>query len=330
MPKSKKQSKGKRIFKWVLWVLLFQFVLINISASLHAWKQTHFYTDLELKVVKPSSKNIFIKTWKLFSGFKYPRSVIGKTPSFPFDTIQLKTKEGINIECWYSQPDSAAKGTVILFHGLGNNKSLILNEASVFRFFGYNILMVDLYAHGNSGGNTTSLGFYETEEVKLAYDYVKSKGERTIFLWGMSLGAVIIAKAFNDYEIKPSGVILDMPFYSLQSFLEARSRLLGFPGEPFGFFVTAWVGIERGYNGFGFKVPKYVKKINCPILLQAGNKDQYISFEQTNKIFDNIAEPKKRLIIYEDAGHQFLLSFDPLKWKEEVGHFLADPGSTHP
>ena len=328
MLKSKKRSR--RIFKWVLWVLLFQFVLMNISASLHAWKQTHFYTDPELRILKPSSKNIFVKTWKLFAGFKYPRSVIGKIPSFPYDTVQLKTKGGLNIDCWYSRPDSVAKGTVILFHGLSLNKSFILSEASIFRYWGYNILMVDLRAHGNSGGNTTSLGFNESEEVKLAYDYVKAKGENNIFLWGMSLGAVIITKAFNDYDLKPSGIILEMPFVCLQSFLEARSKLLGFPGEPYGFLVTAWVGIERGYNGFGFQMPKYAKKINCPVLLQAGNKDPFVSEEQIRNIFDNVTVANKRLLIYEDAAHQSFLGYDPVKWKEEVGSFMDKPELVHP
>lgn len=325
-----KQNKVKRFLKWVLWVLLFQFILINISASLHAWKQTHFYTDPQLRVLKPSSKNVFVKTWKLFAGFKYPRLIIEKRPSFPFNTVRLQTKDGKNIDCWYSQPDSIARGTVILFHGLSINKSFILSEAAAFRFQGYNVMMVDLRGHGNSDGNTTSIGFYETEEVKLAYDYIKVKGEENIFLWGMSLGAVVIIKAFADYDLKPSGVILEMPIESLQSFLEGRSKLLGFPGEPFGFLVSAWVGIEKGFNGLGFKIPKYAGKINCPVLLQAGTKDAYTSEQQTRKIFDNITVKNKRLVMYEDAGHQPFIGFDPFRWKEEVGNFLNQPELTHP
>jgi alpha-beta hydrolase superfamily lysophospholipase len=303
---------------------------MNISASLHAWKQTHFYTDPQLRVFRPSSKNIFLKTWRLFSGLKYPRSIIRATPSFPVDTVHLRTKNGIPIHGWYSQSDSLSKGTVILFHGLGNNKSYILREASIFRYWGYNVLMIDLRGHGDSGGNLTTYGFYESEEVKLGYDYIKSKGEKNIFLWGMSLGAVVIAKSFNDYEIKPSGIILEMPFSCLQSSLEGRSKTLGFPGEPFGFLVTTWIGIERGYNGFGFKIPKYARKINCPVLLQGGNKDVYVSEMQLKEIFENITTGSKRLVIYENAEHQLLQGFDPIKWKEEVGNFLANPASTHP
>ncbi len=92
----------------------------------------------------------------------------------------------------------------------------MLAEAYEFRYQGYNVLMVDFRAHGNSGGNTTTIGVREAEEVKLAYDYVSQMGEKKIILWGSSMGAVAIAKAVADYDIKPAGVILEMPFASLQ------------------------------------------------------------------------------------------------------------------
>ncbi|MCW3119704.1 MAG: hypothetical protein JWM28_3786 [Chitinophagaceae bacterium] len=329
MQKKASSQKLRSAGKWILWVLLFQLVLINISASIHAWKFTHFYTGPEPGTAKSSSKNIFAKTWKLFSGIQFPRSVIISVPQFPIDTVQLKTKKGLVIDCWLGKPDSTVKGTVILFHGLSANKSYFLSYAAEFRYLGYNVMMVDLRGHGNSGGNITTLGFRESEEVKLAYDYITKTGEKNIFLWGFSLGAVIITKAINDYDIKPSGVILESPFASLQSHLEARSRVFGFPEEPFGFLVTAWVGIERGYYGFDHQVTQYVKKMNCPVLLQWGNQDQYVLPAETEAIFKNIASVNKKLVVYEKAGHQLLLGYDPEKWRQEVTALLQRAGPVH-
>ena len=108
-------------------------------------------------------------------------------------------------------------------------------------------------------------GFRESEEVKLAYDYAIKNSGQHIFLWGTSMGAVAIAKAIADYDIKPAGVILEMPFASMQSHLRARVRsngFSGFPEKPFAFLVTCWTGIERGYNSFKFKTDKYAAKTN--------------------------------------------------------------------
>ncbi|MBC7872933.1 MAG: alpha/beta hydrolase, partial [Ferruginibacter sp.] len=298
-------KKGKLSFKlpayvrWIGWVLLVQFILINISAALYAYKFTHVYDDPSLRNAKPAG-NVFVKTWRLFAGPRQPRSIISESPTFPFDTVTLKTGKGIFIDAWYGKTDSAAKGTVILFHGIAGNKGMLLAEAYEFRYLGYNVLLVDYRAHGNSGGQTTTIGIREPEEVKLAYDFIGGKGETRIFLYGISMGAVVVSKAIADYDLKPAGTILEMPFASLQTHLQARARPNGFQGlpeKPFGFFVTWWMGIERGFNGFRHKTYSYVKKMNGPVLLQWGSLDSYVSARESDKVYKAIASPQKKLVV---------------------------------
>ncbi|HEY6062686.1 MAG TPA: hypothetical protein VIV35_03700, partial [Chitinophagaceae bacterium] len=107
--------------RWILWVLLVQFVLFNISAALYAYRFTHVYDD-PVSGTRGSNRNIFVKTWRLFSGPRQPRSVIKEFPAFPYDTVILKTRNGILIDAWFAKPDSVSKGTVILFHGIMANK----------------------------------------------------------------------------------------------------------------------------------------------------------------------------------------------------------------
>ena len=325
MQKKSFKRKLPSILRWVLWVLLVQFILFNISAAMYAYKLSHFYNDQSVRY-SGENENIFTKTWRLFSGPKLAKSVINEFPAFPFDTVTLKTENGIFIDAWYAKTDSLYKGTVILFHGLTTNKGNVLAEAYEFRYLGYNVMLVDFRAHGNSGGNTTTIGVREAEEVKLAYDYMSQKGEKRIILWGSSLGAVAIAKAVADYTIKPAGVILEMPFASMKSHLRARARMIGFAGfpeKPFGFFVTFWMGIERGFNGFKHQTTKYVQKINCPTLLQWGALDFYVLKNETDKVYNATASPAKKLVIYDHANHESFVQNDPLKWRIEVGRFLS-------
>jgi uncharacterized protein len=325
MEKQSSKRKLPSIVRWILWVLLAQFILFNISAALYAHRFTHVYDDPSLRNKAPN-RNIFTKTWRLFSGPRQPRSVIKEFPAFPYDTVTLKTQSGIFIDAWYAKPDSGAKGTVIFFHGIMANKGMLLSEADEFRYLGYNVMLVDFRAHGNSGGQITTIGVKESEEVKLAYDYIVQLGEKNIFLFGSSMGAVVVTKAIADYDLKPSGAFLDMPFASMQSHLRARARLLGFRGfgeKPFGFLVTMWVGIERGFNGFKDQTARYVSKINCPVLMQWGAADNYVLKSETNKIYNAIASTDKKLIIYDHAGHESLLQNDPAKWRMEVEKFLS-------
>jgi uncharacterized protein len=320
----KKKKKVRIVIRWIVWVVLLQFVLLNISAALYADKFTHLYTPEEKKAdaAKPESENFLAKTWRLFHGYRFYKQPVIGTPDFAYTTIQLQTDDKIPVEAWYSKTDSLSKGTMILFHGLMGNKSLVLQQAEEFRFLGYNILLVDARAHGNSGSHMTTIGFRESEEVKLAYDYVLQQGEKTIFLWGFSMGAVEIIKAVSEHQLQPAGLILEMPYGSLQSHVKARMHSIGFPKQPFGFFVTFWIGVERGFNGLGFTLDKYAKKINCPVLLQYGSNDQLVSKQEVNSVYNAFASTHKRLAIYENVGHASLLQMDPMKWRGEVGNFL--------
>jgi uncharacterized protein len=320
MNQSNTGNKKASILKWVLWFLLIQFILINLSGILYGYKLTHFYDPTPNPAA--SSKNIFAKTWRLFRGPKFQKTTISEVPHFPFETVRLKTKNDLTIEAWYIPVDSA-RGTVILFHGLGGNKAFMLDQAYEFMYLGFNVMLMELRAHGNSSSNTTTLGVRESEEVKLAYDFLAKKGETNIILYGFSLGAVVIAKSIYDYDISPSGVILDAPFASLKSHLEGRARVLGFPEEPFGILVTFWSGVERGFNGFKHNTCEYVKKIKCPVLLQRGAQDKLVTQKETDCIYKNVSSTDKRLVIYKNVAHEPLLSKDPDKWRTEIRDFLS-------
>jgi uncharacterized protein len=323
MKDKKTNRRTVRILKWIGNVLLVQLILINISAAFHAYRFTHYYNDDKIRNQQSSEGKPFLRTWRMMTGKKLAKSLIQYNPVIPYDTVRLITTSGEKLEAWYMKADSA-KGTVILFHGLNSNKGNVLGEAFEFNSFGYNTMLVDMRAHGNSEGIVNTLGYTESEEVKLAFEHISKKGEKNIILWGMSLGAVIISKAIWQYDLKPQKIILEMPFDRLQDHIRARARISGFPGEPFGFFVTFWTGAEQGYWAYGHQTSRYVKKINCPVLLQWGNNDEYVLKKETEKIFAAINSSKKKLEIYPGAGHIPLLAADASKWDETVKDFLND------
>lgn len=316
-----KKNKLRFALRWIGWVLLVQVVLINIMSAIYAYKLTHFYPAADAITTKPD-QNIFSKTWKIFTGPKYYKSIIPEVPNVPFDTVSLKTKSGLKIAAWYIPADSTAKGTVILVHGLSSNRTAMMHEFYEFRYRGYNTMLVDLRAHGASDGSTTTIGFAEDEEVKLCYDYVAAKGEKKIILYGLSLGAVAITKAMYDYHLKPAAIILDAPFENMQEHFKARARVLGFPSQPFAALVTCWTSIERGFNGFKHSTVKYAAAINCPVVLEYGVKDPWVLPAEVQEIFKAIPSKQKKLVSYENGDHGSFVLSDKEKWRNEMTALL--------
>jgi len=315
--------KGPRsVFKWIFWAFLAQFVLINISGIIYGYKLTHFYEPSVNATDETPPRNIFIKTWRIFKGPIYRKITIEQSPELPYQTVHLLTKDSLSLEAWYVPVDSS-KGTVILFHGLGGNKSNVLKQAYEFRYQRFNVMLVDMRAHGRSDGTITTMGYRESEDVKIAYDYIFKKGEKNIILYCISLGSFVIAKAVFDYNIAPSRVILEIPFSNVRRLIGVRGRMIGFPEGPFGAIVTFWASVEQGFNGFRQDTYKYVQKINCPVLIQCGATDIFAPPAERDNIFQSIPANEKKLVIYENAVHQPLLDADPLKWKQEVSEFIS-------
>lgn len=304
--------------RWALWVIVIQTVLANISASIYAYKFTHFYSQ---PAPVYAGQNMLDKTWKLFVGPSFYKDTSEPAPSFPFEHIQFNTSDHLSIDGWYSTVDSA-KGCVILFHGLMANKSFVEDEASMFRRWGYNVLLADFRAHGKSGGNTTTFGVKETDEVQQACRFARARGNSKVILYGISLGAGVCIKAVADGKAAPSAIIADMPFGTLHHHLKARARALGFPAEPFGALVTMWIGIEKGYNGFRHNIAHCAPQVHCPVLVQWGDQDQYVSRDEIDQIYNGLGSVNKRLVVYGNANHEGLLRFDPLLWGKEVKGFL--------
>jgi alpha-beta hydrolase superfamily lysophospholipase len=316
----------KKWLKRIGYTLLVLFLLLNITCAFHAYKFTHFYADAP-KPKKPEEMGTGEKISAMFFGVKYGKSKVMDSLTAPHDIVQLKAADSLRLEAWYLNraKDSIVmdKGTVIMFHGHGGSKSGTIKEAEAFYLMGYNVLMVDFRAHGNSDGNTCTIGYKETKDVKAAYDYIAAKNEKNILLWGISMGAVAIMKSMNDDStIKPNKVILEMPFGSLTDAVKARVKMMGLPKQPISSLLTFWGGIEQGFWGFGFKPEEYAKKVSCPVLLQWGVNDARVTEKETNEILKNLASSNKTLVKYENSGHQSLCINEHDKWVMSVSSFL--------
>lgn len=308
-----------RILRIFLRTLLFLFVLVNIIVIFNAYKFTYYYETGDKSVIPQAQKTSWDKTQDIFFGMNAAKKQ-EPLPDSTMKDVKLTTKDNIILDAWTVNVRNPM-GTVILFHGHGGTKADVLSQSKLFEELGYNCLLVDFRAHGKSGGNTTTIGYKESEDVKTAYDFVARSGEKKIILYGISLGAATIIKAIYDFNLQPQKIILDMPFGSIEDAVVGRIKMMHLPAQPLSTLLTFWGGTIHGFWAFGMKPTEYAKKIKCPVLLQWGRNDARVSQKETDAIYNNISAPKK-LVIYEKSGHQNLAENEPQKWQENVTAFL--------
>ena len=291
---------------------------MNAMAYIHAYKFTHFSTDGRRKTSKAALLSTPEKIKALLLGINNPRPADFLLPTVPYSKIQLQSNK--KIECWnIKKPD--AKGSVIIFHGYGAGKCSMMDKADEFQKLGYNTFLVDFMGSGGSEGNQTTVGFKEAEEVKTCYDYLVKSGEKKIYLFGTSMGAVAILKSISDYNITPTGIILECPFGSMYQTTAARFREMGAPVFPMAPLLVFWGGIQNGFWAFGHNPIEYAKRVNCPTLLMRGGEDKYVSKQETDDIYANLSCPKQK-IVYPLAGHENYLVKYKNEWVNDVKGFL--------
>jgi len=311
--------KACKRLKKILFTLLIIFLLLNIVAINQAYHLTHFYEHGTVKPLEEQANGFWGKASIALIGLKQEK-LVGTLPDSAYTNVTLKTKDSLTLAAWYIQVPHA-KGTIALFHGNGSERSANLSQSDEFNELGYSTLLVDFRAHGQSQGNTCTIGYREAEDVKLAYDHLKNNGEKNIILYGISMGAATITKAVADYDLTPGKIILEMPFSSLSETAEGKMRMAGLPAEPLAGLLTFWGGAINGFWAFDMNPKDFVKKIKCPVLLQWGKKDKGVTEFEINELFKNITAPKK-LVVYENSGHENLCENEPDKWEDTVEEFL--------
>ncbi|GAB3255089.1 hypothetical protein GCM10027347_15910 [Larkinella harenae] len=309
-------------------VLLALFVLLNIILAFHASRFTYFFDNPDkTPSKKPEEYTMGEKLNAAFFGLKLKKSVVSDQPKIPFETIRLTNEYNQRLEGWYI-PVEQARGTVILCHGHASSKAKVLCEMDYFHQLGYNTLLFDFRAHGNSEGNICTIGYRETNDLKAAYDFVVRGGEKNIILWGVSMGAATILKAIPEHDLKPSRVILECPFATLYDAVQGRLRSMHIPAHPASELLLLWGGMQRGISTYKFRPSDYARQLSMPVLLNWGTKDPRVLRHETDAIFENLGTKRKQLIVFENSGHQSYCTQEPEKWQTAVRSFLQVQPST--
>jgi uncharacterized protein len=187
---------------------------------------------------------------------------------------------------------------------------------------GFNAFLVDFYGSGGSGGNETSIGFYEAEDVARSLEYaVNLPGSGPVVLYGASLGAAAVIKGVADEKLHPAALILECPFDSLIGTVRHRFTTMGIPSFPLADLLVFWGGMQAGLNGFRYRPAESASRIDRPTLMMSGQNDEYVTPEEARAIFEGLRGPKT-LRFLAGVGHDSCLRRRPDEWKNAVSEFL--------
>lgn len=219
-----------------------------------------------------------------------------------FSDISVKTSDNLNLKGWHI-PNEQNKGTIIVCHGVGANRSLLLPVAMTFYSGGYEIYMFDLRGHGSSDNSMITYGFNERKDIKAIVTYLKEQGKKEIGIYGISMGAAIVMlSSVENPEIK--ALIVDSGYASAEKIMRYRIEKV-FPPV----ITDVLIAITKFYAKLLQNVSideiapiKVIDKINRPILFIIGDIDDLITPDNSKILYEKASEPKE-LYIIKGVGH---------------------------
>lgn len=194
---------------------------------------------------------------------------------------------------------------VIVTHGYTSRARNMANYIRKFYDMGYSVLAPDLIAHGESGGQTISMGSHDSKDmknwiVKLSQQYHTPD----IVLFGVSMGAATIMNTLD--EQLPSNVkafIEDSGYVHLKSeFTYQLQKLFKLPQFPVIQLADIVTRFKAGYSFDDVDATHALQNTTLPALILHGKADSFVPVSDAQQVYNLLSSPKE-IYLFDDAKH---------------------------
>ncbi len=241
----------------------------------------------------------------------------------PYTELKITTHDGITLNGWLLKTLPIRKGTIIYLHGVGDCKESGLPLAKLFYRNGYDTALIDLRAHGLSGGEFCTYGYYEKHDLHQLIDVLGQQkgGTGPLILFGTSMGAAIaIQTAAIDERVRV--VIAEGCFTDLRTIsVDYQTRIAKLPWHFVRNLVMHRAEKIAHFNHREVSPLIAVEKVSAPILFIHGKMDPYVKYEYSELLFSRAHEPKK-LYLIDEARHVDVWEVAGKEYEATIFNFL--------
>ncbi|WP_141604137.1 alpha/beta hydrolase [Terrilactibacillus laevilacticus] len=244
--------------------------------------------------------------------------------SMPKEPFSLRSPYGYLINGHFI-PGKSTQKIMIFCHGVTVNQFNSVKYANLFLKRGYSVIIYDHRRHGQSGGKTTSYGYYEKYDLETLVNWVKERFGNDIILGihGESMGASTMLQYAGMIEDGADFYIADCPFSDFyQQLHHVLNKDYHLPKWPLLPMATLFIRIRDHYRIQDVSPMRYIKNVHHPVLFIHSKQDDYILNEMTVALY--AAKPdNKQLFLAELGSHACSYSDNKKEYEAAIDNFLA-------
>ncbi|MDD6812657.1 MAG: alpha/beta hydrolase [Lachnospiraceae bacterium] len=241
------------------------------------------------------------------------------------EDMYITSEDGLKLHAtWF--PCEGSKKVVICFHGYTSEG---LNDYSTLALFyrnnGYNLLIVDERAHGQSEGKYIGFGCLDRHDAMLwIRKMIEKLGEDCkILLHGDSMGAATVLMT-NGLKLPPQvkAAVSDCAFTSAWDvFTSVLNNMYHLPAFPLMQIANRMIKQKAGYELDECDARKEVAKAEIPILFIHGSADSFVPCSMVYELYE-ACRTEKKLLVIEGAGHVESCYRDEKLYQEAIESFI--------
>lgn len=243
------------------------------------------------------------------------------------DDFWVDSPNGYPLRAVFLRPLDTTK-TVIICHGVTENKINSIKYARLFERLGFNSVVYDHRRHGDSGGKTTSFGYYEKSDLHAVVSSVRDRiGRRALLgVHGESMGAATTILYGGEFQDEADFYIVDCPFSDFTTQILHILRT----STPLRSSMTLRIAnlflkVRDGYTTKLVSPRQVISKIDKPMLFIHSLEDDFILPEMTKELF-TLKEDKKKMKLFKKGAHAKSFNDNPEEYEREVHAFLNEYG----
>lgn len=244
----------------------------------------------------------------------------------------IMNDRGQKLAAWFIKAEKESDVYVLCSHGYrSEGKDEFSGIAQYYHKKGYNILLVDHVASGDSEGNIIGFGHYEAPDCIKWLEYLnKTFGKDIrIILHGVSMGAATVMMMSGDDNLPENVkmVVADCGYTSAIEEFDFKLKemhLDKFPG-----ILTVTNFINRKCAGYDFRdtdAHSGIRKTKLPILFIHGGGDLFVPTFMSHKNYEACQSEIKDLLIIEGADHAQSFVKDKEAYENKLDEFLVRAG----
>lgn len=246
-----------------------------------------------------------------------------------WEDITITSRFGYPLSATYIPNPTATNSTLIFLHGFTESRATGLNYLDIYLNDGFNLLLVDSRAHGESGGNSVTWGNYEKYDLDQWVDWV---GQRfpggMIGVHGISMGAAtaLMHAELNEANKRVAFYIADSSYSDLETLLALQmEQRLNLPGKVLTKFLLPYVNVAAYFNSrFTFHQAspiRSVRNITTPVLYIHGEADKLIPAYMSLELY-NATKGPRQIYFFSHAGHVAAIFDDHYRYGGVVQEFV--------